>query len=609
MSTAPSEQRPIPSDARLVWMASERAAPLFRTLDRAGAFGPLVVLLAILPAAVVMLTATCSEEDAAVALLALQSVGIPLPDQIAPIVREELAGVSLRPAALGIIGGALRAFGATWPSGILAASILGGMSLIAALWWFVQTLGQRRLAFWVVLLAAFHPAMIRLLNCPVPVSLALAGVVSALGAYLGLSSSVPSPRAPRMIWRVAVLAGGIAIAMVIVGPLAFYGLVVIVIDAFGCWLFIPGDTTGRTRSPRAALTPRSLLGLRLLGAGLGFVLWLVVDGVFPASHWNISAGRLSEVARQESWFTFDSLWSLPEIAIGPLWGLALIGIWRLGRLTKRPSGNRRRASARLLLTWILAAILLVIWFSPVSLSQSAFDPTTRFVAASAVLPLLIAAAFAIEEAARRTVSGAWIVLAILLPVAIRVGEWIAIISLESPWRWLVICVVILGVGWIGYTILRAIIPAATQRRVMLMGIILFAVGLTAADGMRLVFRENWPRDDMDRLLVQLREAQPRDGVAVLAGGAPPVRLIFAVRGVYLHTPMEIAPSWEEAAERLDLRGAEGRRLAVAWDMGESLGVASPAPIQPTGEPLLFEDRPLLIYVTGKPALVSKVNRD
>ena len=586
MSTTPAEPRPIPSDARLVWMASERAAPLFRTLDRARSFDPLVVLLVVMPAVIVMFAATCSSWDAALALLALDATGIPLPVEAQPAVRTLVPDGSVEPMALWLAAMGLWLIGASWPLGIMTASLLGGLALMSCLWLFSKAFAGRRLAFWAVLLAAFHPALIGLLICPVPISLGMACTVAALWGHLKLSE--------RNRWtaiQFLVVMLSIALSLCIVGSVAMVGAVVLVIDAALTWLFHPA-TNGQARPPRTVRPIGQLAVLRLLAAGGGVGLWLMLNGLVPVHHLIVPAVRPAILIEPAG------LLNQPELRIGPLWGIAAIGVGRLFRLAFRRGGQRgARVHPRLVLIWLLVGGGLLLWIP--RFSEAQFETTWRYAMACASIPMLIAAAFAIEEAARRAISGAWLLLAILLPLSMRLGDLMAMVSINSPAIWFLVAVAAICIGWLLLLVLRAIVPVSAQRRGLLMGAVLFAIGIAAADGIHRAFREEWHENRTASLMAQLREMRPRDGVVLLTNSPPPVNLVFALRGVFADVPMEIAPTWDEAVNRFNRRGAGEIRhlLAAAWGMGDAIGAASPETLRPTGQPQIFKNKSLLLYVS------------
>ena len=586
MSTTPTEPRPIPSDARLVWMASERAAPLFRTLDRTRAFDPLVVLLVVMPTVVVMFAATCSAWDAALALLALDAIGVPLPVEAQPAVRTLVPDGSVQPTALWLAALGLRLIGTSWPLGIMTISLLGGVILMGCLWLFSQAFAGRRLAFWAVLLAAFHPALIGVLICPVPISLGLACTVAALWGHLQL---VERNRWSALQLFAVILS--IALSLLVVGPIAMVGAVVLFVDAVLTWLFTPA-ANGQARPARSARPPAQLCALRLLAAGGGVGLWLMLNGLVPAHYLIVPAGRPTELIEPVG------LLNQPELRIGPLWGLAAIGVGRLFRLSYRRGGHRGgRVHPRLVLIWLVVGGGLLLWI-PRS-SEAQFETSWRYAMACASIPMLIAAAFAIEEAARRAISGAWLLLAIILPLSVRLGDLMAMVSINSPLIWFLFAVAVICTGWLLLLVLRAIVPVSAQRRGLLMGAVLLAIGIAAADGIHRAFREEWYENRTASLMARLRDMRPRDGVVLLTNSPPPVNLVFALRGVFADVPMEIAPTWDEAVNHLSRRG-EGdvrRLLAAAWGMGDAIGAASPEALRATGQPLIFKNKSLLLYVS------------
>lgn len=593
MPTIPGEQRPIPTDARLVWMASERAAPLFRTLDRAQAFDPLIVLFCVVPAIVVAFAATCSAWDAAVALLALDGIGIALPAQLHSAVREMVPEGSVEPTALWLTAATLRGGGLHWPMGVVLASLLGGIALMAMMWGFSNAFSGRRLAFWTVVLTAFHPTLMALSVCPVPVSVGLAGTVAALWGHARLTE-----RGYWAIGKVVWVGVAIALSLLVAGPIALAGVLVLVIDTVLSWLFRPSPEVGQ-RNARTQQPPWRLLGLRALALGLGFFLYWI-GGMWIPEHY-LSLETPDQPLIEEVPLELG----LPTMQIGPLWGIMAIGIGRLVRLTQRRTGQRSgRYQPRLLLTWVLVSVAMLFWFpqSP----DAAFDAKARFVLANASVPLLIAAAFAIEEAARRAVSGAWMILAFLLPLLMRVGDLMAFLPYDLPMVWLGALIVIPVAVWLVLLLMRALIPAGARGRTLLISTMLIVMAVDASDGIRLVFEEELSSNEVQRLADQLREEEPSDGVVILTQEETPLTLVYALRMVYQDVPLKIAPNWDEAVGRMrrDTEQMWHRPLVAGWGQGTSLAAASPDVLRPIGEPLMFQGRALLMYVADRPTVSS-----
>ena len=581
----------MPTDARLVWMASERAAPLFRTLDRAYAFDPLIVLFCIVPAIVVAFAATCSAWDAAVALLALDGIGIELPSQLHAAVREMVPEGSIEPTALWLTAATLRGGGLHWPMGVVMASLLGGVALMAMMWGFSNAFTGRRLAFWTVILAAFHPTLMALSICPVPVSVGLAGTVGALWGHARLTE-----RGYWAIGKVLWIGMAIALSLLIAGPIAFAGVLVLVIDTTLAWLFRPSPEVEQ-RNARTMQPPWKLLGLRVLALALGFFLYWI-GGLWIPEHY------LSLETSDQPYVDEVPLeLGLPTMQIGPLWGIMAIGIGRLVRLTQRRVGQRGgRYHPRLLLTWVVVSVAMLFWFpqSP----DAAFDAKARFVLANASVPLLITAAFAIEEAARRAVSGAWMILAFLLPLLMRVGDLMAFLPYDLPTIWLIALFLIPAAIWMMYSLIRALIPAGARGRVLLISTMLIVMVVDASDGIRLVFQEERSSSEVQRLADQLREEERCDGVVILTQEETPLTLVHSLRMVYQDVPLRIASNWDEAVGRMrrDTEQTWRRPLVISWGQGALVAAASPDVLRPIGEPMMFQGRALLRYIADRPVV-------
>lgn len=578
-----SESRPIPSDATLVWLASERAAPLFRTLDRTRAFGPLVVLLATLPAVLATFGEMVTPADAAWGLRALDATGSAMPAGVVAAVETAVPAEVVRPLPLWLSAGLMRLAGPALPVSGSLASLLGGALLLGVLWPLAKSLSGRRLAFWAVLLAAFHPTLTELLRLPVPVTLGLAASAAALWGSLNLDGK-PLRLALISLGTVA----AITFALAVEGPVALAAPAAVAIDAVLA-LFLTGRNSPQRPSARGAASPTRSTVRRLSAALAAVAVWAVLEGLGP----DYVPGHDAKGPVETEAPSLDA--ADPSI-IGPLWGLAAIGLGRLLRVVHRRAAARSpRPVPRLVLVWLAVAGAAVLWRG--TPAESGFDPAGRYAVAFAALPVLLAAAYAIEEASRRTVSGAWVLLAVALPLAVRLGTLMAAIRTDAPLAWVSLAAVGVAVLWL----VTRVIPAAGSmpgfRRGMLMAAILLAVGVNGGDGAAVLLEGGSGTDHYRRLVARLRDVGPADAV-VLVADSPPLELAFGLRASFPRSEAEITPTWDEAAAFLRrLPGAPGSAAVIAaW--GVRGGGAGPAEeLHPAGGPLLFGDRELLIYTT------------
>ncbi len=388
-SSSGTVRRPIPSDATLVWLASERAAPLFRTLDRTRAFGPLVVLLAGLPAILAIFAKVVTPVDAAWGLRALDITGSDLPPEAVPLVNAICPPEMVRPAALWLSALCMRAVDPSAPASVSIASLFGGALLVGGLWLLAKGLSGRRFAFWTVVLAAFHPTLTALLLFPAPITVALALATLALWGHSNLEG-----RLLRVWLAAAAVAFSIAIGIWLIGTAAFLVPVVIAADALVAYVLARRAPAAPRQGGRHVTSPAEVAGRRLAAALAGIVIWGVAESVLPTSTQPI--GDLSAAVVSGETAELEALADVP--LVGPLWGLAAIGAGRLLRVLGRRTARGTRPAPRLLLVWLLLGLASFVW--PADVSQSHFDPANLYLLAMGALPLLGAAAYGIEEAAR-----------------------------------------------------------------------------------------------------------------------------------------------------------------------------------------------------------------
>lgn len=585
-SSSGTVRRPIPSDATLVWLASERAAPLFRTLDRTRAFGPLVVLLAGLPAILAVFAKVVTPVDAAWGLRALDLTGAEMPPEAARVVDAICPFEMVRPAALWLSAICMRLVDPSAPASITIASLFGGVLLIGGYWLLTKELSGRRFAFWAVVLAAFHPTLASLLLFPVPITVALALAMLALWGHSNLEGR------PLRVWlSAAAVAISTAAGMWLVGPVAFLVPAIIAADALLAYILARRAPAAPRPSGRSASTPAEVAGRRLAAALAGIVIWGVAESALPTSTRPIFDPG-AEIGASET-AELETNTEVP--VVGPLWGLAAIGAGRLMRVLGRRTPRGVRHATRLLLVWLLLGILGFIW--PAELSQSHFDPANSYLLAMGVLPLLAAAAYGIEESARRAVSGAWVLLAVSLPLAVRLGSLMASLSSDGPTVWILLAVIALAGAWLVAKVLPAIVPMPGLRRGVLMGAILTVIAVNSSDGLALLFRGTDSDETYRDLRTLLATDEHVDAVVLLTDAPVAPELVYAIRSSKPNALMEIAPTWDEALIRLDrkLDKQPRRTLAAVWGLPDTTGAAAAEELRPVGNPLLFEGRELLLY--------------
>jgi hypothetical protein len=439
-----------------------------------------------------------------------------------------------------------------------------------------------------VLLSAFHPTFAALLRYPAPVTVGLACGAAALWASLNLDGR-PLRSVSAWFAGVAAVIGG----LLLIGPPALAVPAVIFADALFS-LALPARPGGPGRpSARTSLSRGALAFRRSAAALAGAAVWLAIDRVLSGRPGSYAGAAVASVLSPAA----DP--SVAESAVvGPLWGLAAIGVGRLLRVVHRRAAARSlRPVPRMILAWLAAAGAAAVWAG--APWDGEFDPAGRYATAFAGLALLFAAAYAIEEASRRSVSGAWVLLAISLPLAVRLGTFMATVRADGPAAWVGLAAAAVAVMWVVTKALPAVLPMPGLRRGVLMGAILLTVALDAADGLSLLLRGRPSDDEYPRLVGQLRAAAPAEAVVLLAD-APPPDLAFAVRASYPAAVFDVAPNWDAAAAALVKRfaPADPRRVVVAW--GARRGGATADTLHPFGDPMLFDDREVLLY-TGPSA--------
>ncbi len=578
MSSVPI--RSIPGDATLVWLASERAMPLFRPLDRPRAFAPLVALLCILPPVIASFGERMTPTDAAWGLHALALNGEPLPPEATVAADQVVSRSEVRPAALWPTALAFRVLDPAKPVTTALPSLIGGAALIVLLRPLARAAGGPRLALWTVLIAAFHPGLIPLLSDPVPVTVALASAVIVFRGHLSLAG--PPRKSVPAFFGIAV---AVAVGWWIVGPVAAVVPAIVVADAL-----LAALTVDRSRPAARPIGPTFAVTVaRIVAAAAGVFAGLALDLADPLSR--LSPSVLAAVAPPG--FGVEAVDGAAAV-LGPLWGLALLGVARLVRvLRSRASAKTNRPLPRLILPWAALAVALYGWVG----RSDGFAPEQRYAAAMLVLPAILAAAYGIDEVARRTVVGGWGAAAVIVPLLVEIPSLAGRRGGDGPGVWIVSATGAVAALWLLLKLRNDRAGSVGLRRGVLMAVLLAGVGLNAAEGLFAAVRRE---GDLGyaRLRNQVAAAPAPKAVVLLSDGVPPPSLLFAAATAAPDAAFEIAPTWEEIDAGHARRFGPSRppTLVFAWGGRDAAGAVLAQELKPFGEPILFAGRELLLYV-------------
>ena len=187
-------------------------------------------------------------------------------------------------------------------------------------------------------------------------------------------------------------------------------------------------------------------------------------------------------------------------------------------------------------------------------------------------------------------------LAVSLPLAVRLGSVMASLSSDGPTFWIVLAAVASVGAWLVAKVLPAVVPMPGLRRGVLMAAILTVIAVNNGDGLALLFHGA----DSDETYRDLRTVLATTNLWKPPCCSPMPRLPLnscLLRSSKPNAVMEIAPTWDEALVRLDRKLAEQprRTLAAVWGLPDTTGAAAAEELRPVGDPLLFEGRELLLY--------------
>ncbi|HUG92787.1 MAG TPA: hypothetical protein VML55_18240 [Planctomycetaceae bacterium] len=638
-------------DRRLLDLAAEPAGELFPMLQRATAFRPLLVLLAVLPGLYALTQRSFTETDAWWSLASLElAVGAsPEPHEAGSTVETaDLAAPWRPPLSVWLTALVMRVFGPGQDVATALAAYLATIVLVVLAYHLFGRLGDARLGFWVAVFIAFHGPVLAQAQTPVPVSL---GVVLAMGAVWGFHVHMRTATAPV---SVPLLLGGVSLGLCLLaaGPLAL-GVAVLLV---GCAVVAPARRPAARVVPHPALIRRRSwpaavpLGVLLLTA-------FAVGGWWPLmAAWDGGSSSVEGAARRSlpgvsTWLTFgrhtadaaptegggmltfwaDAYDQLRE-ACGALAGLALLGLWRAARVGFAPdAGLRSKGSGGPPAPWLRT---LVVW---TALALLALTAVVRAVPDSSqalalwrgflIVPMVGLASFAADEIARRRIGVPGAVAAGIasLAVTVELAAWRRLIGPSSEPGLLI--PVLLAAAPLFVAIVWRLCRGSDDRQQAALTVVIVAhLAANAVLGLAAAHRQT----EDDRALAGFRRelslagqaagtegGELADGVAANVAAVATwtfisdVELPLPVRYVLRSQWPEATPwppasrgrveTWDAALAGVLSRGITRERASVVveWSSRET----QPANIQvpglqvvPAGRPQFYRDRPLRAFL-------------
>lgn len=620
---------PPADDAKLVQLAAHPSGEIFSVMDRADAFTPLVVLLAMLPG---LLALQHHPLEDAGALWGLKSLDVLTASSIQDIVDPPTAGPAAAlqwspPLGSWLTAVVMWSLGASRPLSLVLVSAVSTAGVVLVSFFLWRRLGGARLAFWTVLLLAGHRILLSEAADPAPHALACFwGLVTFWGflTHCEESSGVMSLHllGAGVALGLCLLAGG-SLALVVAATLLVYVIVTVSWPApseperqrrvSGTGWSGASDAVPHTRAaavsqretPRA-VWPRigSLLVLMLTAFAVGG-WWLLM--MLSRYGWDFGWGWLSGAAKEGAATAIPSVgpavgtWArLASGAadrlltmLGILWVFPLFGLWRAVRERFTVADPKRRRLLQCLLAWTGCAVLG--WL--VELKPSGGNgllPTT--LQSFLLLPCLALTAFVVDEVARRRVTvwmSSGLALAALFGTFPLTGP--TTLNPAALTGWTALAVVAIGAAVYCLAVLMK--DSDARRRFVLRSLIVALIVANAGIGLQASRRSD--RDD--RALAAFRDelAAVHDAGewTLIRQGEPSLRLRFLLRSLCPRHEYHVAEDWESAAGVA--RPGPMRQIIIEWSNREIRPPTAPhstALVRPVTSPQFFEGRLLRAYL-------------
>lgn len=593
----------IVDDTRLIELAADRPAELFPALRRASAFRPLFVVLCTVPALYAVEHGAWSEIDS---LWGLRSVPILTAPDISTAVNPESRGPEAVLRWQPLLGNwlsatAMHLAGPARTSGQAVVPYLSTVGLVAVFYFLVAALAGLRLAFWGVLLAAFHRPILEFASDHSPYALALA---FALGSFLGFLRHIK--RGDQAV-SFDLLLGGLSLGMCLLagGPLSVVVVLILMLHVLG----LRGERTAAKRGRPTplrrvwvgwpALKSLAILSLTAFAVGGWWVLMMSYES--GTEFWNgWLAGKLHGEAPGALALSSanESYWrgAIGEFldSTGILSGVALLGIWRSGReMVVEQDEQKRRRHQFVLSWWIVSAFMFALTAnSPLALCVTA--PLWRMFL---LLASILAAAFALDDISQRRVR---VEIVGALTIATAFFGYIrafpensaSVVSTFSILLW------VAAAGTLLWGMSRLCAGRESRTRTVLAALVLAHLAANASAGLYAARASGGDGRVLDRFRRALAE-HPAEAIVLVADDEPPIRLQFALRSLWPTAEFRVvrvrddAPTawnWNDPAT-----AAVPNRIVVEWSRRDSRIESTAGDgirFTPLGQPQNFDSRML-----------------
>jgi len=593
-----------------VELASDRPEELFPALHRAGAFKPLLLVLCILPGLYALRHGALDYLDS---LWGLRSVAVLTAADLDEIVDPPAKGPEALLRWQPLLGNwlmavCLRLFGSTGTLGILAIPFLSTAMLLGMCYALFNRVSGARLAFWMLLLVAFHESLLPLVSDTSPYALAIGLALAAFWAFLGHLA-----RGEESV-SVDLLLGGLALGLCMLagGPLALVVVLILLLHVLGLRGERSAAKRGRTPQPHRvwigwpALKSLSILAFTGFAVGGWWVLMMRYS--YGAEFWSgWLTGRVhGEISAQQyppapATGSHTALVVRESVSLlGMLIGAVLLGVGCAIRELVTTEDERSRRRFQFLLAWWGCA--LVMFLASLRVSPADETVTGPLWRTFLLIPSAGCAALAFDEIARRRVRVEWVgavTLAMMFLAYVQSKDSTAGGLIPGFWGgalWLAAAAVLIA-G------LHALCRRnETRQRMVLVTLVIAQVVANVVAG---VWSVRLSGED-DRVLAAFRAGlsaeEGNPAWVLVTDDEPPLRLQFLLRSRWPSSEFRLIRSRDEvlalASPGTTAAPAQATPLVVEWCQKESRLESTPGGqinVRTVGNPQFYRNRILRAY--------------
>ncbi len=540
-------------DARLMQLADDTREELFPLLRRASAFGPLLILLAVIPGLYAVQYRTL---DVTSALWGMYGIDVLTGKDFVHdlgIVRNNSSDVRERASlSLWVTAISMSLLGTSDWFSLVLPSYLATVALVLMVHALLLRLGGSRFALWTMLLYTPHGVLLQQTQTPVPVSLI---VLTAVGTFWGY---IAHRQEKKGLISVPLVVAGISLGLCFLctGRLALVVLATLLLHVLGLRgetltpADIPISERRRAWTGWPALRSFVILALISFAAGGWWVALNVWEyGLESWTRWLAGAtAELDDLSQPFAPSGVSAAAALGELLhlYGAVFGLAAFGLVLGVRELLSTEDEPRRRRIQFLVAW--TAMGLFAWL--LMLRSAGESPNVLALAGGfLIIPSLAFAAYALEEIGRRRVP--FVVVLLLVGVSLAVALAQRPLQSELPMSAnLVVVAAMFLAAVIAYLVHGRFIAVAaggdTRRRILLTGLIGGLIATNAGMGISSVRRQTREDKALAFCKQELATIEGTTRCTLVHEARPAVSVWFLLRSVWPHAQLEAVDSWDRA---------------------------------------------------------------